>query len=162
MEKRINTQLYILIDKLSSKVNDDSSLGLLIGYSVAESLLNFNPVPYGREPRAFKEIWEIYSGLSKSLETVSDGVYPLITNLKKHIEPDLKHNITENEITNNESNLLALLVSSLKRKNTSLEEYFKNLGTTLTKNALNRGYMNYAINRIYTEDYKQLENILKK
>lgn len=161
MEKRKTPQLYGCIESLSSKVRDESSLGLLVGYTLARSLIGFDPAQYGREPRSFKEIWEIYDGLSEiSAALNSEQVHSLVAKLKEEVNTRLKQCITDPDKTNKETDLLRLLVGAAKRKNMPLEQFLKEVGSRVSRSTLERGFSSEAINRIYTEDYKLLERTI--
>jgi hypothetical protein len=159
MDKRRNCQLYDYIDKLSSKINDESNLGLLIGYSIAKSLIGFNPIIYGREPRSFKEIWAVYDGLSDVTDSLKENaVSTELVRLKQGVNARLIEGITMQETVNKESVLLEKMISSAKQKNIPLEEFLKLSGETILKETMSKGYLNHAISRVYDIDYKQIMN----
>ena len=164
MEKRRSTQLYSQIESLASQVQDESDIGLLVGYSIAKSLMEFSPLQYGREPRAFKEVWAVYDGLSKAAVFLkSHEARELVSTLKKEVNSYLGDVITNpDHDLNKESDLLKQLVDSAKVKHLPLEQFLKEIGSKVSKGTLEHGLSQDAINRIFTEDYKLLERSFSK
>jgi hypothetical protein len=161
MEKRKNVQLYRFIESLSSRVRDESCLGLLVGYSVARSLLQFEPAQYGREPRSFKEVWAVYEELAKvSNSLCPKEVYLVIAGLKEQVNPKLKQYFSGLPNAPCESDLLEGLVRAAKSKSIPLEEYLKEIGSKISRKTLERGLSTEAINRVFTEDYKLLQRTI--
>ncbi len=156
-------QLYRCIDSLTPITGSESKLSLIVGYTIARSLLDFNPAVYGREPRSFKEVWAVYQGLVEASKGLSpETVINLIARLKEDVNGRLTQSITEPSLGNKESNLLALLVSVAKGKSVPIEELLREVGSRVSKSTMQQGLLTGAVNRTYNEDYKLLERVFSK
>jgi len=163
MERGRNNQLYSFVESLSEKLGDDSKVSLLVGYTVARSLISFNPLEYGRNPRSFKEVWAVYDGLSKTVDDVDSGkVDNIVLELKEAVTKTITGGISNGSEINHESDLLKCLVISAKSRNIPLEQFLKETGTRISRETRSNGLLESAMNRIFKEDYKILERSLSR
>lgn len=163
MESFRRLQLYRCIEDLNASSEGGSNLGLVVGYSLAKSLLDFDPASYGREPRNSKEIWAIYQGLSDAAKGLKpDTVCQRVAGLKEEVNPRLTGCLADPDKRNRESNLLTMLIAAAQRRNVPIEELLRGIGSGISRDTLRQGLLTGAINRIYTTDYKLVEKVLSR
>jgi hypothetical protein len=161
---RKREQLYSYIDKFSTNIRDESTLGLVTGYAITSGLLDFHPLNLeGREPRSFKEIWTVYDSLKDAIYSTGteQQTYTFLSTLKPKVKNKIKLLTTpiQSEV---QSELLELLLRSIKGSSLPLEELLKEKGLKISQEVLNKGYLTYARNRVFDEDYRLIRNAFSK
>jgi len=163
-QKKPERQLYTLITKLSTYVESRDDLGILVGYCVIGSLLDFKTKTGSQQERQFEEIKEIYKGLEKTIATcetneTSDG-YIALCEIKNEKESILKKFLSQPLEPKDETPLLTKIISHLSLKK-NYADVLRRKGIGLINNLNSRGQINGTKN-ILTKDYHIIEEIFSK
>jgi hypothetical protein len=161
---RKKEQLYSYIDKMSTRIPDNSTMGLVTGYAITSGLLDFHPLNLeGREPRSFKEIWTVYDVLKDATYRTGteQQTYAFLSTLKPTVKDKIKLLTTPDHVEV-ESELLEILLRSIRSSSLPLEELLKEKGLKISQEVLNKGYLTYARNRVFDDDYRLIKDSLSK
>ncbi|MFH1511691.1 MAG: hypothetical protein ABIF10_08430 [Candidatus Woesearchaeota archaeon] len=144
-------QLHSLLNQLSMVVPDRDLYGMLVGYSVMHSLMNFATNTGSAEQAAFEEAKIVYKGLETSIakcqqqsaySTLCEFLYPVHEMMK--------------EQSGRQSRLYCAAREVVQEKRGSYEDTLRRLGLELQREILAKGKFQGTKN-ILTEDYKSLQ-----
>ena len=156
-----NTQLYTLLKDLSLHVTDADDLGQIIGYSVLQSLLQFETTSGSPTEIEFQEIKAIYTGLEETIAACrQEEPYRVLCELEVHVRKSLDQPRTETEPPQDSTNpkLLKDILSSFKEGHRHYRDNIKRMGLSLRQSVSDKGEI-AGWKNILTADYKTVHDI---
>ena len=167
MQKK-EPQLYFFFRELGLQVVDFSERGLLIGYSILNSLLSFQTnvgvkTGKGAEELTFNQVKCIYNGLDEVISSFSSqDYYPILCELKKPVDTQLvQYNESSQSIGLSSPLLVEIFDRLTTRFSRNYEDRLRRDGMALY-HLVNRKGIVYGPRNILTSDYRDLQDILAR
>jgi hypothetical protein len=153
-----NFQLYSLLNKLSLHIEDDDELGMILSYSIIDSLTDFNSNSGSNEEIKFEEIKRVYYSIEKIVECyLNNENYNAVLELQSKVEPLLNRIIKEERKEKLNSSLLERIMDKIKEGNKkNYEDIFRRTGMKLNNEVNFRGPYYRNIDML-KNDYKAIE-----
>jgi hypothetical protein len=153
VQKQQERQLYTLVPKLASHIEDKDELGAILAYSVVQSLINFQTMTGSEEERMFQEVKRIYAGLEQTIQECSQqSSFMKLCNFQSELNPLLKHLIINNLQETGDSQIFNLIASYLSNKKGNYEDMLRRNGLLIIDKIYSRGSL-YGTRNILTQDY---------
>ncbi len=173
---RIPQQLYTLLDTLEPYVDNRDELGLLIGYSILNSLLDFRTTTGAEEEIRFEEVKAVYDGLENTIRQVEkEGSYPALCDYQMAVDPKMQSYVREGVVMEQERaegsseskersvgakpRLLSTILSYLVDLKGNYPDKLRRRGLELFDDAQNRGPYKRRGSSL-RNDYELIKNVM--
>lgn len=158
-----NTQLYTLLKDLSLHITDTDDLGQIIGYSVLQSLMQFETTSGSPTEIEFQEIKAIYAGLEETITSCrQEDPYRVLCDLEVDVRQTLDQVISEMNQTKDDassgSRLIKDIIITLKDGHRHYQDHVKRMGLSLKQSVSDKGEITGWKN-ILIADYKTVHDI---
>jgi len=165
--RKTDIQLYNLVTKLSSYVDNTDDLGTIVGYSIIGGLNRFNTSvgsksrskkklnPETVEQYKFEEVRAVYSQLESTLDSVKNVEFQeIISHLAFKLNPEIEYPIQNSKISRVNSTLLRNILSNLGTERNYQDNLRKN-GIKLVDILKSKGSYNRPHDYL-SEDYRAI------